>query len=259
MPIGPLPRSIAPRLIAAALTCSVPTAAGAQNLPAGGWSFAVTPYIWFASLEGDVGTISALPPVSVDADFGDIIENTDMTAMLAAEARRGRFGIVTDINFLSLSTSSDTPGPFFSGARIEASTFFATVAGAYRVWTDDRINVDAAVGARLWYVDTEIDLRAGLVPVRSIEDDGLWADPVIGLRGSVALGRGFSLTGAADIGGFGLASDFTWQILGTVDYRFADWFSARAGYRHLDVDYEDDGFVWDVELSGPIIGASFHF
>ena len=239
--------------------CMAPRALAQGTSPTTGWSFAVTPYIWFAGLEGDVGAISGPPPVSVDASFDDIIENTDMTAMLTAEARHGRFGIVTDLSYLSLSADGATPGPLFGDAEVDTSTFFATVAGFYQVVAGERISLDVFAGARVWYVDTEIDLGAGLLPARSVQDDEVWADPLIGLRGSVELGRGFFLAGAADIGGFGIASDFTWQILGTLGYSFNDWFSARAGYRHLDVDYENDGFVWDVEMSGPIIGATFRF
>jgi hypothetical protein len=226
---------------------------------AGGWSFGVTPYVWFASLEGDVGAISGLPPVSVDAGFDDIIENADIALMVAAEARRGRFGVVTDFTYLALSADGNTPGPLFGGAEVETTTVFATVAGFYQVLAHQRVSLDALVGTRVWYVDTEIDRSADLLPARSVQDDEVWADPVIGLRWTAPLGRSFFLAGAADIGGFGVASDFTWQLLGTLGYRFNDWFSARAGYRHLDVDYENDGFVWDVEMSGPIVGAIFRF
>ena len=122
-----------------------------------------------------------------------------------------------------------------------------------------RVSVDVLAGARIWYVDTEIHLSPGLLPARRAGDDEVWGDPVVGLRWNAPLGRGFFLTGYADVGGFGVASDLTWQLLGTLGYRFNDWISARAGYRHLDVDYKDDGFVWDVELSGPIVGATFRF
>jgi len=249
-------------LIAAALVAGFGPPLRAQETSAtttSGWSFGLTPYIWFASLEGDVATISGLPTTSVDASFDDIIENTDMALMLAAEARRGRFGIVTDLNYLSLSTDGDTPGPLFGDVDVDTSTFFATVAGFYEVLPGERIRLDVLAGARVWYVDTEIDLSAGLLPARSVEDDEVWADPVVGLRWRGNLGRGFFLAGAADIGGFGVASDFTWGLLGTLGYQFNDWLSARAGYRRLEVDYEDDGFVWDVELSGPIVGATFRF
>jgi hypothetical protein len=30
-----------------------------------------------------------------------------------------------------------------------------------------------------------------------------------------------------------------------------------AGYRYLAVDYNRDGFLWDVNLSGPILAINF--
>jgi hypothetical protein len=234
--------------LAAGLALGAGGPAGAQDTAAtaaDGWSFGLTPYVWFASLEGDVGAISGLPPASVDAGFDDIIENTDIALMLVAEARRGRFGIIADLNYLALSADGDTPGPLFDDAEVETSTVFGTVAGFYQVLAHERVSLDA--------------LSTGLLPARSVQDDEVWADPVVGLRWNAQLGRGFFLAGYADVGGFGVTSDSTWQLLGTLGYFFNDWFSARAGYRHLDVDYEDDGFVWDVELSGPIVGATFRF
>jgi hypothetical protein len=249
-------------LFAAALAVGLGPPAQAQETratTAGGWNFALTPYIWFAGIEGEVASVSGLSPVSVDAGFDDLIENADIAFMLAAEVRRGRFGIVTDLTYLSLSTDGATPGPVFGDAEVDTSTFFATVAGFYQVVAGERISLDVLAGARVWYVDTEIALSAGLLPARSVQDDEVWADPLIGLRWHGHLGRGFFLGGAADIGGFGVASDSTWQLLGTLGYQFNDRFSVRAGYRRLEVDYENDGFVWDVEMSGPIVGATFRF
>jgi hypothetical protein len=228
-------------------------------LNADGWRFGVTPYVWLAGLKGDVGTFPRLPLASVDVGFDDLIENTDIALMLAAEARKDRFGIVADLSYLSVSADGDVPGPLFGGAGVDTRTFFGTVAGLYRVVNTDTVDVDLGAGTRIWYVDTEVNFDAGLLPGRSFEADQVWADPIVGVRLNIELGRDFSFAAAGDVGGFGLASDLTWQLLGTVDYRFNDWFSVRAGYRHLAVDYENDGFVWDVDLSGPIVGATFRF
>jgi len=54
-------------------------------------------------------------------------------------------------------------------------------------------------------------------------------------------------------------SDLTWQVVGTLDYHPWSWLVLRAGYRHLGVDYDHRGFVFDADISGPIIGASFRF
>ena len=244
------------------LTQMVPLAAHGQDAPATpetGWTFTATPYVWFASLEGDLGTLSGLPPVEVDASFSDIIEKTDIALMLAAEARRDRWGLLLDLVYLDLSAEADTPGPLFGAADVQSETLFATMSAAYQVIERGRYRVDAMAGARLWYTNTELDLSAGLLPTRGNEEDEFWADPVIGMRAHVDLGRGFFLAPFADIGGFGVGSDSTWQIGSTVGYQIKDWMWVRAGYRHLHVDYEDDGFVFDVDMSGPILGIGFRF
>lgn len=224
-----------------------------------GWRFSLTPYVWFTGIEGDIGAVGGLPPAAVDADFADLIENADLAFMLASEARHGRLGVVLDLSYLGLSADGATPGPLFGGADVESTTFFSTAAGFYQLVAGQHFSLDVLAGARLWYVDTQIDLSAGVLPAARIEDDEVWADPVVGLRWHGEVGHGFYVAGAADIGGFGIASDSTWQLLGTLGYRFSDRLSVRAGYRHLAVDYESGGFVWDVELSGPIAGLTWRF
>jgi hypothetical protein len=241
------------------LTTALPARGEEAAAPGSGWSFALTPYVWFAGLEGDVATLPGLPPVSVDAGFDDIIENADLALMLLAEARRGRFGVLVDLTYLGVSTDGDTPGPLFGGAEAEVDTFLASVFGAYRAFERENVTADLLAGVRVWSVNTEINLSAGLLPARSTEEDEVWADPVIGARARVELGRGFVLTGFADVGGFGAASDLTWQALGAVGYAFSDRILAHAGYRHLEVDYDNDGFVFDVAMSGPILGVNFRF
>ena len=86
-----------------------------------------------------------------------------------------------------------------------------------------------------------------------------WVDPLIGVAGSVDLGNGFGLHAEADVGGFGAGADIDWQVQGTLQYKFNDWVTVEAGYRYLAVDYDDDGFVWDVAMQGPVIGVKFRF
>jgi hypothetical protein len=99
-----------------------------------GWSFALTPYIWFASLKGEVATISGLPAVSVDAGFDDIIENADFAFIVAGEARRGRFGIIIDLNYLSLSTDGGTLAPCSMAPRLRSGPSSPTSAGSTEPW-----------------------------------------------------------------------------------------------------------------------------
>ncbi|WP_058333505.1 hypothetical protein [Phaeobacter sp. CECT 5382] len=65
--------------------------------------------------------------------------------------------------------------------------------------------------------------------------DDIWADPVLAFRFARRLSDTWKVTGFFDVGGFGLGSDLTWQALIGFTYEINDRWSARAGYRHLQV------------------------
>jgi hypothetical protein len=123
---------------------------------------------------------------------------------------------------------------------------------------NDRVSLDLLVGGRLWNMDAEGTL-VGPLAVRQRSGSKTWVDPIIGISGRVELGSGFALQAEGDVGGFGLVSDVDWQLLGTIQYQVADYLTLDAGYRYLAVDFDDGGFLFDVALSGPIIGASIRF
>jgi hypothetical protein len=54
-------------------------------------------------------------------------------------------------------------------------------------------------------------------------------------------------------------ADLDWDVALTLGYKFTDTISAVAGYRAVGVNYNNDGFVFDVVEQGPIIGVAFHF
>ena len=93
----------------------------------------------------------------------------------------------------------------------------------------------------------------------SLSEDFNWIDPLIGARAFYAFNDRLSVMGQADIGGFGVGSDLTWSLLGTFNYVFNDTWSGSLGYKYLSVDYDDDGYVFDVDLSGPVLGVTYRF
>jgi hypothetical protein len=86
-----------------------------------------------------------------------------------------------------------------------------------------------------------------------------WADPIVGLRGQWNLNEKWYLAGKGDIGGFGVNSDFTWELQGTVGYNFTPCFSTEIGYRYFDTDYDNDGFTYDVTQAGILLNFNFTF
>ena len=83
---------------------------------------------------------------------------------------------------------------------------------------------------------------------------------ILGLRFARA-GERWSFHARADVGGFGLGSDFAWNASTEVGYRVATWARLFLGYRALDFDFADgsgsDRVEYDVRLWGPLVGVSF--
>jgi opacity protein-like surface antigen len=226
------------------------------------WSFRASPYIWFAGMNGDVGVNENLPTIDVDVGFRDIFDAIDWfppPVMLVGEVRYERFAFITDFVYLGLEGEDErTRGPVTVAAELELDTIIWTFAGSFRAVDSDRVSLDVLAGGRLWNLDAEGTL-AGPLAVRQRSGSQTWVDPIIGIAGWVELGGGFALQAEGDVGGFGVASDIDWQLLGTLQYQVAESVALEAGYRYLAVDYDDGGFLFDMALHGPIIGGTFRF
>ena len=86
--------------------------------------------------------------------------------------------------------------------------------------------------------------------VASLDD---WIDPFIGLRGKYHFNEKYYLTARADIGGFGVGSDFSWQANGGIGCNLSPTLFLEVTYRALGMDYNKDGFVYDMVAHGPEI------
>lgn len=247
-------------VIGSCLSVGALPANGQSTAPAdAGWQFAVAPYVWAAGIKGNLATLPPAPPIAADASFAEIIENLDVAFMLLAEARHDRFVALLDITYTRLSLKADTPGPLFGDAEMVSTAMFATLTGGYRVISEPAGFVEPFAGARLWHLDTDVKLKSGLLQGRKGSESETWVDPVLGIRGRANLGSGIFVSGYADIGGFGLGSDFSWQVYGGAGYEFSSSTSAFAGYRYLSVDYSRNGFVYDIVQQGPMVGMAFRF
>ena len=114
------------------------------------------------------------------------------------------------------------------------------------------------VGARYYSTSLDFTLQRG----RTVDSSENWWDPLVGVEMGLLWGR-WGARGMADVGGFGVGSDLSWWASLEVEYRFNTWFSLFGGYSWLGVDFQDGSgpgrYVWDITLSGPVLGFRFRF
>ena len=243
------------------------------------WKLSVTPYAWATSLHGHAGV--AGKRADVDVSFSDVLDHLNGAVMLDLELRKGRFALMSNSVYANLEDNSST-GQDRIKIDTTANMLIQGLAATWRVGTwqlaeFDRagplsVAVDPYAGIRYTYLDTELkgklDLpNLGVNAKRTAESDQNWVDPIIGLRTIWTLGDRFSLIAAGDIGGTSTNSDYSWQAIGLVGYRFGLFGTNNAnliaGYRALHQKYEDGNgrneFEWDITIHGPVVGLTISF
>jgi len=85
----------------------------------------------------------------------------------------------------------------------------------------------------------------------------------VGLRYNYQISDRWAIRLYGDIGGFGAASDFTWQTVGMIEYQPWKNVSFGAGYRAIGTDYETgsgaDKFTYDATVYGPVVGIDIRW
>ena len=237
--------------------------------PRRGWQFSFTPFLWAPAMSG-TQTIRG-QEVDVDSSIVEGIENVTDNFQLAVmgrfEARCREWSILVDLIYLNLGNEAEVG--VVGGAPIDADwemtnlTLQAMVGyrfaelplGCPGPCFTPTVSFDALAGVRYYYMDAEIDLQPG----PTFEGSQNWLDPVVGLRVLFHVTPALTFNVAGDVGGFGVGSDLSWRLVAGFDYRLNGCVSLDAGWAILDVDYEDGSFAYDVNQSGPYLGATFRF
>ncbi len=215
----------------------------------------------FPYMDGETG-IGNLITVPVDANPGDIFSKLKFAGMLYFEAGTGKWAITSDMVYMNLNQEV-TPGTLFHSGTVSAEQFVWEPAGFYRITSF----LEIGAGGRLNNLHAGIDARRNVIPAGTEEVTGsvsqTWFDPILIARITADIEDKWLLQLRGDVGGFGVGSDFTWQLQGYAGYRFSKVFQLTAGYRILSIDYDkgDDTerFIYNVDTFGPVIRMGFTF
>lgn len=231
---------------------------------ANGWSFEIEPYAMATSIDGDA-SVGRVTGADVDVDFDAILENLELAAMVHFEAQHeSGWGVILDYGFMDLAADISSARGGVIDAEVHQGVFEALVSKRFQVDGDQ--HVDLTAGIRWWDNDIDVVVDPAVLPgtfVFDVEED--WVDVVIGARWVKPMNDAWSLHVQADVGGFGLESDFTASAALGVSYRFSDRYALDMRYKGTWVDYESGSrgtanqFGYDTLTHGPIIGLIVNF
>ena len=226
------------------------------------WGFLAEPYLMFPNMKGTTG-IGNLPNTEVDADPSDIFSNLQVGAMLYMEASKDKWHIATDFIYMNLKQDIE-PKLIINGGYLRAKQLAFNVTGLYSVnsW------LDVGIGGMLNSIKLETNISA-IGEVFESENTETWFDPMLIARTQSEPKATFVYQVRADIGGFGIGSDFAYQLQFYAGYRFSKLFQLTGGYRIIGLDYEkgsqasitsgSDYFLYDMITFGPVIRLGFSF
>jgi hypothetical protein len=254
-----------------ALGGALPLSAQAQEQP---WRFQAAIYGWFPAISGNL----SVPVQSGGADFNvstaDVLDALKFTFMGNFEARKGQWGLWTDLVYADFGASKSAsrdftvggvlPGGVNADLQLDIKSWIWTLTGLYNLAETPEYTADLLFGTR--YIDLSNDLGwtvngdiSGL-PLPGRSGSGTvsvnnW-DAIVGLRGRAFFGeeRRWFVPYYADVGTG--ESKLTWQVNAGLGYKF-DWGAIVASWRYLDYDFKSSSKVSDMSFSGPLIGVAF--
>jgi hypothetical protein len=250
-------RVLAAAPVMVAFLCGAPRATAQQSDQ---WEVTVAPlYLWATKIDGEVTARGATVPVFLS--FADAADNLAGAFSVHVEARKGRLGVFSDLNFVRLSSESQFTLP--GGATIDGdfdldnTTFEA--GGSYRVSEEAPLAVIG--GIRTYSLSPKLEFSTPNVELTPIDASRTSVNGFVGFTYRPQLAEKWTLLSRADIGGGG---GLTWSGMLGVEFRPKPWGGLVVGYKAFGIDAgsdSDDQQVreYDVTYYGPIFGLNLHF
>ena len=237
-----------------ALVSALPARADTGSDP-DGWKLGGSIYLWAAGVKG-----TSAAGDEIDVSFSDILEDLDVAFMGGIAARKGKWTLLADVNYLSIHQETSTTANLIGSPQkvdtdVKLTGFITTFGAAYRVIQDDMTSLDLLAGARYFKLDSDFDADIGGSKVK-YSDSGDALDGIVGAQMVIGLSERWYLSMYADVGAGD--SKLTWQTWPGVGYRL-DNFDAVAGYRTLKWETDDGDTFDNLSFSGPMFGLKFRF
>ena len=224
----------------------------------GKWNFLIEPYLIIPNMKGEVA-VRRLPAVDVDADAGDIFGQLKFGAMLYLEAinPKNTWAFSSDLIYMDLEQGIES-GLLINSGSISTKQVAWELAALARLapW------LDIGLGGRMVDLETAMQLQT-INGNEAASIDKFWVDPIAIVRSQGVIQERWLLNFRGDLGGFGMGSDFTWQLQANAGYNVSQLFQVSAGYRLISINYNNgsgsERFVYDILTYGPVVKLGFNF
>lgn len=248
-------------LVSCSLLSVVHTNAQIYNDSSNKFKVYLEPYLMFTSMSGTTG-IGNLPNTFICIPAGEVFSYLKIGGMLYGEVHNNQLAFTSDLFYADLTQDASGKNGVLNGTA-SLKQFLWELEGLYRInsW------LEFGVGARINNITASADINVvtpgGGVNMSSSKSN-TWVDPLLVTRLKKVVNEKWLFQLRADIGGFGVGSQFAWQLQPDIFYRVSKLFQFGLGYRIISMDYNNDSgggdrFVYDMDEYGPQIRIGLNF
>ena len=242
---------------ALALSVSAPKPALAQSDE---WEVTLAPlYFWATELNGSMTARNTTIPIFLD--FADAADRLDGAFSFHFEASKGRWGVMSDLYFVRLSSEAvfTLPNRVVDGDYNLDNTIFE-LGTSYLV--SENASFAVIGGLRTYTLSPNLQFTGVGGSVEPVDTSRTSANVFGGFTYRPRLSEKWSFVSRADIGGGD--AELTWGGTLGFEYRFKPWGGVFFGYKALGIDVGaedggDDVAEYDVTHYGPAFGLNLHW
>jgi hypothetical protein len=255
----------------------------------GGWHFTLATYVISPTLGGKAASGTLLPPVQLNLTASEVFAHPQIGGALYLQATKGPWSIALDgtyvdreqpitaeYQFIGTICTPIGGGGAVCGAGPDSSRVTGSMTATHAILEGlvfRRISgpIEVMIGATGSRTQTSISATVPtygsggpgfftmVEKVKSSSEE--WGDPVIGARWTPLDDTHWHVLLFGDAGGLS-NSNWTWQVLPSVGYRFSNVFELALQYRALSTNYTTgsgkDTFKYNITLVGPQLGLAVH-
>ena len=208
-----------------------------------GFDTHIRPYFWLSSVSGSATSAPLTFPIN--SSFSDLLDNVEIGAFAAVTVEKERWGLYGDFQYISLVGE----GTGASGATLELQNVIGEVDAFLRIPAGSG-SLKFLGGLRIYSVDETLT-PSGQQP---IESNTTVYDPILGAVGEWSMGKRWNFEMRADLGGFGVGSEFTNQLSVVFQWQINDKLRLPFGYRVLSYQIQDGNVQMDTRMTGLVFG-----